>query len=119
MVSAYDSDGPAEVFHPSEYICDELEARGWTTLDVAKRMKTSRAWAHDLFCIDLYLCVHDDNLFLDDETCEGLARAFDVSPQLFRNLDTSWRKWPDRRSPFTPPESIFSDVSRSMLRVPG
>ena len=31
-----DGNRPAEVFHPGEYIRDELDARGWTQEDFAK-----------------------------------------------------------------------------------
>lgn len=106
---------PVQVFHFSEFICEELSERGWTTEDIAKRMNTSREFWRDLLIVDLLLCVHDDKLILDDETCGGLARAFGVSPQFFRNLDETWRDFPDRRSPFTPPEEVFGPVSRAMV----
>ena len=98
---------PAQVFHMAEFLCEEILARGWTTADVAKRMKTSRSPEVDTLIIDMLICVHKDGLLMDDETCDGLGRAFDVSPEYFRNLDNEWRKWPDRRSPFTPPDSVF------------
>ena len=98
---------PAQVFHIAEFLCEEIFARGWTTVDVAARMNTARGPARDLFIIDLLLSVHDDGLLLDDETCDGLGRAFGVSSAFLRNLDTLWREWPDRRSAFTPPESVF------------
>ena len=106
---------PAEVFHLSEFLCEEILARGWTTEDVAVRMNTSRDSVRDLLMIDLLICVHDDKLLLDDETCDGLGRAFGVSSQFFRNLDETWRKFPDRRSPFTPPETVFGPTSRAFF----
>lgn len=69
----------------------------------------------DLLAVDLYLCVHSDGLLLDDATAEGLSRAFGVSAEFFRNLDTSWRNNPGRRSPFTPPESVFGEISHSLI----
>ena len=98
---------PAQVFHIAEYLCEEILARGWTTADVGRRMKTSRSAEVDILIVDMLLCVHEDGLLLDDETCDGLGRAFGVNPTFFRNLDTIWRKWPDRRASFTPPESVF------------
>jgi plasmid maintenance system antidote protein VapI len=102
---------PAEVFHPAEFICEELLARGWTTEDVAVRMDGNVI--RNLIALDLYLCVHRDNLLLDDVTCGGLAKAFGVSSQFFKSLDTSWRSYPDRRVPFTPPEGVFGETSRN------
>ena len=98
---------PAQVFHIAEFLCAEMVARNWITADVAKRMSTGRGLMHDRLTLELLLSVHDDGLLMDDETCDGLGRAFGVSPTFFRNLDTIWRKWPDRRASFTPPESIF------------
>ena len=99
---------PAQVSHIAEFLCEEILARGWTTADVAQRMKTSRSAAIDMLIIDMLICVHEDGLLMDDETCDGLGRAFGVSSAYWRNLDNGWRKWPDRRSPFTPPDSVFS-----------
>lgn len=36
---------PAEVFPPSEYLRDELEARGWSINDLAKKMRTTEQYA--------------------------------------------------------------------------
>lgn len=106
---------PAEVFCLAESLSDEIIARGWTTEDVAVRMCTSRGPAMDLLIIDMLMCVQDDGLLIDEETFDGLARAFDVDPQFFRNLHAIWTQWPDRRSPFEPPESIFGPTSRQAI----
>lgn len=110
---------PAQVFSLAEYLCEEMEARGWTSDDAAIRMGgTPDDIAKKLLRLDIVLCVQKDNMVLTDDFFEDLARAFDVSPQLFKNLDATWRKWPDRRSPFEAPDSIFGPISRrSMMRV--
>lgn len=108
---------PAEVFHLAEYLYDEMVARGWKTENAAVRMGTSRGAAMDLFCLDLLMAVHDENLIIDDEMFEGLGRAFDVSAQYFRNLHAGWLAHPDRRSPFDVPDEIFGPTSRrAMIR---
>lgn len=103
------ADEPAHVFSLAETLCDEMQARGWTTSDVAARMGGERQYAMSKFVVDLVLAVSPtkDRLIVDDETFEGLARAFDVSEQFFRNIDAAWRAWPHRRSPFEAPESLF------------
>jgi hypothetical protein len=105
---------PAEVFCLAEFLYDEMEARGWQTDDVAARMGGADPW-RDLMVLNLIMCVHKDALIVDDATFRGLARAFDVSEDMLRNLDAVWRRWPERRSAFTPPESIFGEVSRATL----
>lgn len=100
--------GPAEVFHLAEFLSEEMIERGWTSRDVALRMANGREYGVNLLCVEFLLAVDDDGLRIDDETFAGLARAFDVSEALFRNLDANWRRWPDRRSKFEAPESLFS-----------
>lgn len=109
--------GLAEVFPLAEHLADEMIARGWNTFDVAARMGgvTAKEIGMDLLIVDLLMCVHDDNLLIGDEEFHKLARAFDVSEEYLRNLDKVWRDHPDRRSPFTPPESLFGPVSRRAL----
>lgn len=109
---------PAEVFCLAEFLCDEMIARGWTTDDVGTRMNTLRGPYMNIAVVDLLMAVQKDGLLIDDETFAGLASAFDVSETCLRNLDATWRKWPDRRSPFSPPESIYGPLSRSMWRFP-
>ena len=111
---------PAEVFPLAEYISDELVARGWTTADAAIRMggATEHQIAIDLLCLDLLMCVHKDNLLVGDRLFAGLSKAFGVSEQYFRAVDDTWRRHPDRRLPFEPPDAIFGPISRrSLIRV--
>ena len=111
---------PAEVWPLAAHLAEEMEARGWQTQDVAIRMggRTPMDMAKDLLVLDLLMCVHSDKLLTSDKEFDKLALAFDVSADFFRNLDAMWRKWPDRRVKFKPPEHIFGPVSRrSVIRV--
>lgn len=104
---------PAEVFCLAELLSDELEARGWTTDDVALRMGGDvDEICKNLLAVNLIMCVHKDKLLVGDRLFDGLAKVFDVDPMFFRNIDAAWRKHPDRRRPFKPPESIFGPISR-------
>jgi len=107
---------PAQVFCLAELLSDEMLERGWTTEDVVRQMSTGRNLAVDLCCIDMLMCVQDDNLLIDAETFDGLTRAFGVDPQFFRNIDAAWRAAPkERRADFDPPEQLFGPISRSAL----
>ena len=96
---------PAEVFPLAQYLCEEMEARGWTTADVAARMDGDDA--ENQMLVDLILVVHKDGLTIDGKTFDALAKAFGVSALVFKRLDAGWRRWPDRRSSFTAPDSLF------------
>ena len=43
---------PAEIFHPSEFIQDEMYAHGWTRLDLAKKMTGNLL--ENMIALDLY-----------------------------------------------------------------
>lgn len=79
----------AETFPTGEFIQDELDARGWTTDDLAVRMGGDAAM--NKLTVDLLIHVPDKNMILDTETAEGLSRAFGVSAQFFLNIDATWR----------------------------
>lgn len=106
---------PAEVFPLAQFVCEEMEARGWTSDDVAIRMgyKTDEEYGLDLFSFGLLMSVQEDGLLVGDELFRKLALAFDVSEEYFRNLDATWRKWPDRRVPFECPDSLFGPRLKS------
>jgi HTH-type transcriptional regulator / antitoxin HigA len=81
---------PAEVFHPSEFIIEEMEARGWTRDDLALRMGGD--FGINRLSLDFYFEVGptDPNLLMGDG--DDFARAFGVSAEFFRNLEAVWRK---------------------------
>lgn len=84
----------AEAFPPGVFIQEEMDARGWSEEDVARRMGDQRAYGMNMLCLGFILHVHDRNLILDRETAEGLSLAFGVSAELFLNLDAAWRAAP-------------------------
>jgi len=112
---------PAEVFSLAEYLAEEMEARGWKTDDVAIGMKTSRGPVRDTLIVDVILAVSGQRpMTIDDETFAGLARAFGVSEEMFRNLDRAWREHPDRQSKFECPDALFSPMSkRAVMHIVG
>lgn len=83
---------PAEAFPLGVFLQEEMTARGWDEADVAVRMGGDDV-VKNLFLVQLTLAVHNPNLILDEKTACGFARAFDVSPAMFLNLDSAYRAW--------------------------
>lgn len=82
---------PAEAFHPSEFIAEELEARGWSQHDLAARMAGDPAV--NFLTLDTYRLVGptDPRMRLGKRTAIALGEAFGVSADLFLNLEAAWR----------------------------
>jgi hypothetical protein len=83
---------PLQADHPSWYIKEELDARGWTLNDLALRMKGD--FDVNRLALDFYLEVGPTapNMRIGKETAYRLGIAFNVSPDYFLNLETAWRK---------------------------
>lgn len=77
--------------HVSEFIQEELEARGWTRQEVYDRLGYDSA---DCLAFDLIMDVHDKNILMDEKLSKGLAYVFTVDPDLFWNLHEAWRSHP-------------------------
>lgn len=82
---------PAECWHPSVFIAEEMEARGWDRDDLARLMGGD--FGISRLSIDLYFEVgpRERDLLIGDG--QDFGRAFGVSPEFFLNLETAWRKW--------------------------
>lgn len=72
----------AEVFPPGEFIKDELEARGWTQLDLAQIMGRDP--------VQVSLIVNGKQA-LTPETATQLGDAFGTGGQFWMNLETAYR----------------------------
>lgn len=81
---------PAEAVHPTEYILEELEARGWTLDDLAA--KTPGDFGLNRLAMDFYL-LQDEGVRLGEAGAEGLAAAFGTSKELWLNLERAWLDW--------------------------
>lgn len=114
---------PAQVFHPAEYIRDELFARGWdldtlttkalaTTPTLATDPEWIDAWGRDRLGWELYMAVAGsaDGLRLGDEGAAGLARAFGISAEYWLRTEKLWIDAPlERRSPPPDNEDLLTD----------
>ena len=105
---------PAEVFPLAELLGDEMEARGWTTDDVAILMGgDENKIAKNMLMVMLLLSVQKESLKIGDHTFDELSNAFEVDPMFFRNIDAAWHNAPpDRRQTYSPPEKLFGPISR-------
>lgn len=76
-----DRSSAAEVFHPGEFIKEELEARGWTNADLAEIMGRHPN--------QISLIVRGDQ-DITPETAKQLSAAFGTSAQLWLNLQSTF-----------------------------
>lgn len=83
---------PAEAWHPSIYILEELDARGWSIADLAKRMPGD--FAVNNLAMETYLLIGPGEPKLRIGDTAGLAQAFDVDAALFTNLENAWLNHP-------------------------
>jgi len=81
--------------HPSEFIAEELIARGWSADDLALRM--SDGTDHDFGVCRVALDFYDEigpgepKMYMGDITGGKLGKAFGVSPGYFLALEEKWR----------------------------
>lgn len=97
MTSASRSKGEdvTAVPHPSEFIAEELMARGWSADDLALRMSdgTDHDYGVCRLALDFYDIVGPDEpkMFIGDITSTKLGKAFGCSPGFFVALEDAWR----------------------------
>lgn len=73
--------------HPSEFLLEELEARGWSLDRLAIEMGGDAPL--NRLALDFWLAVQEPNCRLG-EMSDQFAKAFGVSSDLFRNLEAAW-----------------------------
>ncbi|HEX7477597.1 MAG TPA: HigA family addiction module antitoxin [Polyangiales bacterium] len=73
---------PAEVFPPGEFIKDELEARGWTQVDLAEVLGRPAKLVSELLAAKRQIT---------PQTATGLAEAFGTEPQFWMNLESAYQ----------------------------
>ena len=74
---------PAEVFPPGEFIREELEARGWSPIDLAAILGRPRRDVSEIITA---------KRSITPETAKQLAAAFGTGPRLWMNLE----RWYER-----------------------
>ena len=72
---------PAEVFHPGEYLRDELAARGWTQGDLAKVINRPIGAINEII---------NGKKRMTAETAKAVGLALGTGPELWINLQTAF-----------------------------
>lgn len=92
---------PAEVFHPSEFIEDELAARGWTLDVLAERMASGGLDGPEvnLLSLRIYRDVgpKEPKIRLGGRTAAALGRALGVEAAFLLELEARWLAAQDRK----------------------
>ncbi|MFZ3322354.1 MAG: HigA family addiction module antitoxin [Usitatibacter sp.] len=73
---------PAEVFAPGEFLAEELEARGWSQVELAEILDRPPRLVSEIIA---------GKRAITPETAIGLSAAFGSSPQFWMNLETSYQ----------------------------
>lgn len=86
---------PAE--HPplGSYLLEEMQERGWTSAEVARRIggteKEIGIWE---LTVDMLIFMSDrPDVILGQDTADALGKAFDTSPEYWSNLHNGYRTW--------------------------
>ena len=84
---------PAEVFHPSIFIKDELEARDWTIGDLVKLMPGD--YGVNYVTLEFYLDLgpEEPGLTMGSQAAD-ISRAFGCDEDFFGNLERSYLEHP-------------------------
>lgn len=73
---------PAEIFPPGEFIADELEARGWSQIELAEILNRPARLVSELV---------SGKRAITPETARGLGAAFGTGPQFWMNLERDYQ----------------------------
>lgn len=73
---------PAEVFPPGEFLKEELEARGWSQVELAEILARPPRLISEIIA---------GKRAITPETAQGLSAAFGQSPQYWMNLETTYQ----------------------------
>lgn len=73
---------PAEIFPPGDFIADELEARGWSQLELAEILGRPPRLVSQLI---------SGKCAITPETAKGLGAAFGTGPEFWMNLERDYR----------------------------
>jgi len=73
---------PAEVFPPGEFIREEIEARGWSQVELAEILGWPPRLVSELIA---------GKRAITPETAKGLGEAFSTGAQFWMNLESSYR----------------------------
>src|SRR5258706_1425944 len=73
---------PAEVFHPGEFLRDELDARGWSQVEFAEIIERPCQFVNEIIA---------GKKGITPETAKALGAALGTSAELWMNLDSAYK----------------------------
>ena len=80
---------PAQVFHPGEYLRDELDARHLSVTDFADAIHRSVEYTNEVL---------DGKRHLSPIDCSRVGLVLGTSASVWEGLQASWDRWPEKRS---------------------
>lgn len=85
---------PAEVFHPSELIRDEMDSRDWGIPTMARKMGGDAGV--NRLALEMYFVVGPQNpgCRLGPVMAAQIAKAFGTSIEVWTNLEAAWLSHP-------------------------
>lgn len=75
---------PAEVYHPGEFLLDELNTRGWSQVEFAEIVNRPYQTINEII---------NGKKRITPETAKELSAALGTSAELWMNLDTAYHLW--------------------------
>lgn len=75
---------PAEVFAPGEFLREELEDRGWSSIDLAEVLGRPAAAVYEIV---------SGKRRITPDTAKALAAALGTSPEFWMNLEATFQLW--------------------------
>ena len=84
-------DWTPQPIHPTEFIQDEMDERGWSRAELANRMGMDRCVLNKIE-LDMYFLIGptDTQMRIGKDTADALSRAFDISADFFLNCEAAW-----------------------------
>ena len=79
----------AEHYFPGEFIREEIESRGWTIEDFAERIKLP---------VEVVNAILDGITPVTREIAENIGYVFRTGPELWLNLEKSYRDFSEREN---------------------
>lgn len=99
---------PAMVWPLADYLAEEMDERGWTCVDVARRMPGE--YSSNIGVINVVLACCQKEFIVSKDLAKRIATAFDVSPQYILKLHQVWTENPAARQPFECPNHLLDGL---------
>lgn len=77
--------------HPADVIREEMKERRWSIEDLALHMGPESEYGCNYVTVEVLFALRGDrHVRIGADTCAALARAFEVDPDFFTNLEAAW-----------------------------